>query len=95
MKERKSRKRRKIKESDARIAEWFCSFTAFLAAVLCILFISGVLRNFWVLNFIFIIGILMNLSVILVSVIRKKTLVVSMGFLMVLAEVAALIYFIR
>ncbi|MCC8103198.1 MAG: hypothetical protein LIP11_13425 [Clostridiales bacterium] len=92
MKELKGTKRRKLKESDARIAEWFCCFTALLAAVLCVLFVSGALRNFWVLNFIFIVGILMNLSLILVSVIRKKMLSGGIGILMFFAEVAVLVY---
>ncbi|MCD7814384.1 MAG: hypothetical protein LUH20_10145 [Lachnospiraceae bacterium] len=94
MKELKGRKKRKWKESDARIAEWFCSITALLTAILCVLFVSGVLRNFWVLDFIFVIGILMNLSLILVSVIRKKSLTGGIGVLMLLAEATALVYFI-
>ncbi|MCD8336020.1 MAG: hypothetical protein LUD18_01870 [Lachnospiraceae bacterium] len=94
MKKIKGSKRRKLKESDARIAEWLCSFIALLTVILCILFVSGVLRNFWVLNFILITGILMNLSAILVSVVRKKALAGSAGILMLLADTAALVYFI-
>ncbi|MCD7956471.1 MAG: hypothetical protein LUG93_12140 [Lachnospiraceae bacterium] len=84
----------KIKEADIRKAEWFGSITAALLIVLSIFFMSGFLQNFWVLTFIQLLGILMNLAVFLVSVVRKNLFATGLSLLLLAGEAAAIVYFI-
>ena len=93
MKKHRRRSMRKFRESDARIAEKFCTVTTVLTIALCVLFISGFLQNFWVLNFIFILGILLDLSFSLVTIVRKKTFLPAFCCLLAIVEIVALIYF--
>ncbi|MCD8103459.1 MAG: hypothetical protein LUF35_00280 [Lachnospiraceae bacterium] len=84
----------KIREADIRKAEWFGSITAAFIIILCILFMGGVLQKFWVLNFIQIGGILLNLAVFLVSVVRKNPFVTVFSLLLLVAEAASIVYFL-
>ncbi|MCD7885473.1 MAG: hypothetical protein LUI87_17505 [Lachnospiraceae bacterium] len=83
-----------LKEADLRKAEWFGSVTAVLLIVLSIFFMSGLLQNFWVLRFIQILGILMNLVVFLISVVRKNAFATAISLLLLVGEAAVIIYFI-
>ncbi|MCD8012854.1 MAG: hypothetical protein LUG99_06730 [Lachnospiraceae bacterium] len=82
------------KESDIRKIEWFCGIIAALLILLSVLFASSILRNFQVLNVVLVMGILMNLSILLLSILRKNKLGGLLTLLLILAEAAALIYFI-
>ncbi|MCD7743744.1 MAG: hypothetical protein LUI13_00355 [Lachnospiraceae bacterium] len=90
----RDRVRKPAKEADIRKIEWFCGIAAVLLLVLCFLFVTGILRNFWVLNVILVTGILMNLSLLLLSFLRKNKLAGVSALLLILAEAAALIYFL-
>ncbi|MCD7762483.1 MAG: hypothetical protein LUI14_04675 [Lachnospiraceae bacterium] len=83
-----------VKESDIRKAELFGSITALIVIVLCVLFVSGLLQKFWVLNFIQMFGILMNLFLLLISVVRKKPVPGVLCLLLLIVQGAALVYFL-
>lgn len=93
---RKSRRKAdiKIEEADIRRGEWFGSVTAVLLIALSIFFMSGFLQNFWVLSFIQLLGILMNLAVCLVSLVRRNMFVTGLSLLLLLGEAVAIVYFI-
>ncbi|MCD7716618.1 MAG: hypothetical protein LUI39_09240 [Lachnospiraceae bacterium] len=83
-----------VKEADIRKAESFGSITALIVIVLCVLFVSGLLQNFWVLNFIQMFGALMNLSLLLISVLRKKPAPGVLALLLLIVQGAALAFFL-
>ncbi|MCC8136963.1 MAG: hypothetical protein LIO76_02680 [Clostridiales bacterium] len=82
-----------VKEADIRKIEFFCSLTALIVIVLCFLFASGILQKNWMLNFIQMFGALMNLSLLLISFVRKKTAPGVLFLLLLIAQFLSVVYF--
>lgn len=82
-----------FRKKDIVAMELLCMVTALLLDALCILFLIGLLRNWWVLSFVLILGILLNVTLAVTSLVRKKTALWAFCLLMVLALVGSLIYF--
>ncbi|MCD7818073.1 MAG: hypothetical protein LUH07_03360 [Lachnospiraceae bacterium] len=93
MRKTEGKTEKSIKESDVRKIEQLCCITALLTIVLSFLFMSGILQNIWVLNFILIIGVIMNLTAAITALIKKQTLVWSLCLLLAIAQALTMIYF--
>ncbi|MCC8052080.1 MAG: hypothetical protein LIP10_15805 [Clostridiales bacterium] len=82
------------KEADIRKIEGFCVVTSLIVTALCFLFASGILQSNWMLGFIQMFGALMNLSVLLIFVLRKKTVPGVLFLLILIAQVFSVVYFL-
>ncbi len=82
------------KEADIRRIEGFCIVASLIVTVLCFLFASGILQNNWMLSFIQMFGALMNLSVLLIFILRKRTVLGALFLLILIVQVLSVVYFL-
>lgn len=82
-----------IKEKEIQGLEIFCSITALATAVLSVMFLFDFWQNHWFLNFILGLGVLLNLALLLLFLLRHKIgQSVTTGLLM-LFYIGALVFF--
>ena len=62
---------KKAKEKNIRILEAFCILTAAAAGVFCILYLLDLTQNYWFLNLILGLGVLLHVSMSFLSVVKR------------------------
>lgn len=70
-----------------------CIMTALLLDSLCFLFLTGILQNQWVLDIVLLLGILLNLTMAVTCLLRKKAVIWTFSMLMVVLLAGSLLYF--
>lgn len=83
----------KVKERDIRRLEFFCSVTAFVASVLCILFLFGILQRRWLLNFILGLGVLLHVAMLLLYLVKRRHVLAVVAFAFMVVYILGLVYF--
>lgn len=83
---------KKVREKDVRILEGFCVVTAVIAGVLCILYLFDLLQNHWFLNFILGLAVLLQVSLSLLFLIRKKRFFTAVSAVLLVLYAGSLIY---
>lgn len=84
---------KKIKERDIWHLEVFTLIAAVLAAVLCILFLFDLVQNHWFLNFILGLGALLNVSLFLLYMVKKRTFAAVLAGLLSIFFIVCLVFF--
>ena len=84
---------KKIKEKEIQGLEVFCSITALATAVLSIMFLFDFWQNHWFLNFILGLGVLLNVALLLLFLLRHKIGQAVSAGLLSLFYTGALVFF--
>lgn len=82
-----------VREKDIRFMEIFCVITAFVAGILCVLFLFDLLQNHWFLNFILGLGVLLHVALSLLFLVKQKPVLTGLTVVFVLFYAGSLIYF--
>lgn len=89
----KHEKSKKIKEKEIQGMEIFCIITALAAVILSVVFLFDFLKNYWFLNFILGLGILLHVALIFLMLLRHRIWSAIVSGMFVLFYAGALIYF--
>lgn len=84
---------KKIKEKDIQGLEVFCIITAAAIAVMSILFLFDFWQNYWFLNFILGLGVLLHLAMVLLGLLQHKHLLTALSLIWMLVYGGSLVYF--
>lgn len=88
-------KMKKPGDRDIKNLERISAVTALLLAVLCVLYLTAVLRDAWVMNFILLLGCLMHLELALLELLRCRHLGALAAALLTVVCAGFLIYVSR
>lgn len=84
---------KKIKEKDIQGLEILCIITAAAIAVMSILFLFDFWQNYWFLNFILGLGVLLHLAMVLLGILQHKHLLLGISLMLMLFYGGGLVYF--
>lgn len=84
---------KKVREKDLQGLEIFCILTAMGAIILGVLFLFNFWQNYWFLNFILGLGVLLHVALALLLILRSRKLYAVCAVAFALYYGAALVYF--
>lgn len=82
-----------VREKDIRFMEIFCVITAFVAGILCVLFLFDLLQNHWFLNFILGLGVLLHMSLAILHLLKNRKILLVVTAVFLIFYIACLVYF--